>query len=473
MQTKCVTVAVAAAVLAIGAGAAADGLSPTNLPGPAELTPPLAVITQLLTGVDLTLIDEAVTDDELATAGCDDTIPSMIDDPQMLIVDDDKVQCPNAQFTSINEAVTAALPGAIIRVCPGVYRESVHVNKPGLILQAPRQQGQATQCQSSSVPDPTEEAIVVYHSAFPEFPSILIGFFLDASDVTIEGFTVQPDLTTIGSQLGIGIFANNSGSGYDIRHNVVQNNTFGIDVNSNGVHTTSVRENCLRNNNLNVPPGGFGVFSNVGLTNAVIENNFCTQQRAYCILLLGGGGTPFGNLQVNHNESINDSTIGLFGATNFTVDYNKVINPANTAIMLGTGSTSGEVSFNDLYGGPSSANGISINANQGFANPLGVANTLDVKSNKIAAFAWDGIHVDDASFGNTLETNRVQGNAMAGIRLTGQSTNNTVQNNHMRDDYPDCYDDTAGPGTAGTANFWIRDIGFTQNRPGLCNHGNE
>jgi len=43
------------------------------------------VITQLLTGIDLTLIDQAVADDDLLTSGCDDTVPAMIDDPQMLI----------------------------------------------------------------------------------------------------------------------------------------------------------------------------------------------------------------------------------------------------------------------------------------------------------------------------------------------------------------------------------------------------
>ncbi len=109
------------------------------------------------------------------------------------------------------------------------------------------------------------------------------------------------------------------------------------------------------------------VFSNVGLNNALIENNYCTGQRGWCILLTGG---PNVNVQVNHNESVNDSTIGLFVTSNFTLNYNKVINPANTALMLGTADINGQVSFNNLYGGSSSANGISINASLGFANPV-------------------------------------------------------------------------------------------------------
>jgi hypothetical protein len=46
-----------------------------------------------------------------------------------LVVDDDKVQCPNAAFTSIQAAVNAASRGDRINVCPGTYREQVRVNK--------------------------------------------------------------------------------------------------------------------------------------------------------------------------------------------------------------------------------------------------------------------------------------------------------------------------------------------------------
>ena len=53
---------------------------------------------------------------------------------QTLVVDKDKVQCPKAGFTSIQAAVTAALPGATIKVCPDQYNESVVVNKPSLTL---------------------------------------------------------------------------------------------------------------------------------------------------------------------------------------------------------------------------------------------------------------------------------------------------------------------------------------------------
>ncbi len=46
-----------------------------------------------------------------------------------ILVDDDKVQCPKAKFTSIQAAVDAAKPGDSIRVCVGTYAEQVVISK--------------------------------------------------------------------------------------------------------------------------------------------------------------------------------------------------------------------------------------------------------------------------------------------------------------------------------------------------------
>src|SRR5581483_3696334 len=40
----------------------------------------------------------------------------------LLVVDDDRVECPYAQFTSIQDAVNAASPGSFIEVCRGDYQ---------------------------------------------------------------------------------------------------------------------------------------------------------------------------------------------------------------------------------------------------------------------------------------------------------------------------------------------------------------
>jgi len=51
------------------------------------------------------------------------------DDRPTLLVDDDKVQCPTAGFTTIQAAVDAAPPGATIRVCAGTYTEQVTIKQ--------------------------------------------------------------------------------------------------------------------------------------------------------------------------------------------------------------------------------------------------------------------------------------------------------------------------------------------------------
>ena len=48
---------------------------------------------------------------------------------KQIVVDDDKVECASAQFSSIQEAVNAAAPGTEIKVCAGSYHEQVSINK--------------------------------------------------------------------------------------------------------------------------------------------------------------------------------------------------------------------------------------------------------------------------------------------------------------------------------------------------------
>ena len=48
-----------------------------------------------------------------------------------LRVDDDRAQCPDAAFTTVQSAVTAAGSGDRVQVCPATYREQVRIDGPG------------------------------------------------------------------------------------------------------------------------------------------------------------------------------------------------------------------------------------------------------------------------------------------------------------------------------------------------------
>jgi|GEM_PF-1123102 len=419
----------------------------------------LGTVASLTTALDPTITDVAVTDAQLATAGVTlNTVPTLINDPSMLIFDDDKMQCPNAQFTSINAAVLAASPGATIRVCPGVYRESVLVDK-ALTLQAPRQQGTATECQAPIADDPTQEAIVLYNNSLNGGnPSE--GFDVESSNVTIDGFKVEPDSTLV-THDGVGIFTSRFFSGYDIRHNVVQNNTIGIYVNSTGSAPTNVHENCSRSNNLRGAASGNGIYSDQGLSNAQITNNYITGDQSNAIVIDTFLTAPH-DIAITHNQSVTDGAIVTFASSgpaafNLTVDYNKSSSSVGSGIVTFNVTTS-EYAYNDVENG--TFNGVSLHETINSA----------VKSNKAIGFKLSGVRIGDGSDNNTVATNRSENNVEAGLAATNNSTGNTIQQNHMNGNTPDCYDDTFGGGTAGTANLWINDFGMTESRPGLCKH---
>lgn len=447
-------VATAGISLAAGSGIASADLSLVN-----EANTGLPSVQLLTSGIDPLITDTAVTAADLASSGVVlDTLPTLSTDPGVIIVDDDRVECPNAQFTSINAAVAAAPPGATIRVCPGVYHESVVVDKP-LTLQAPRQQGTATECKSPVADDPTKEAIVKYNTTLNGGnPSE--GFDVESSNVTIDGFKVEPDVVV--AQNGVGIFTSRFFSGYELRHNVVQNNTIGIYVNSNGSAATDVSENCSRNNNLNGAAAGNGVYSDQGLSNAQITNNYFTGDQNAAIVVDTFLGPPH-DIAITHNESVNDGAIVAFAsngppaAFNLTIDYNRVIGSIGSGIVTYE-VTNSEIAYNDVDNGVN--NGVSLH----------FTTNSTVKSNKADGFHMNGIRLGDSSNNNTVSTNRAENNTEAGLAATGQSSGNTIQQNHMTGNAPDCYDETAGGGTALTANFWINDFGVTENRAGLCKH---
>jgi hypothetical protein len=200
-RTSLLLFGAAALVLGAVSGASSD----TNGGPQAKLlqeagTPPASVVS-LPTVLDPAMTDLAVTDAELASTGLTpDTAPALLNSPSMLIVDDDKVHCPNAPFTSINVAVLAAAPGETILVCPGLYKESVPIIlKAGLTLQAQKR----AQCNTAD--DPTKEAILQYNNTLNGGnPSE--GFDVESADVTIDGFKIEPDPTFVLHD-GVAIFA--------------------------------------------------------------------------------------------------------------------------------------------------------------------------------------------------------------------------------------------------------------------------
>src|SRR5919204_3821533 len=201
--------ALAGLVLSVGrARGYGDGPSPTVDPGQLVTFPPaLAGLGDTLPTFDPTGVAIAGIPD--TAVGIDSAPALALPDPPpgtTLIVDDDHMQCPNATFTRINDAVAAALPGYTIKVCPGIYTENVIVDKQLTFLG--QTQASDGRCANPITPDRKHDSIVQY----PNAPGTganggSAGFSVQASGVVIDGFIVEPLTGTGGpTQDGDGVY---------------------------------------------------------------------------------------------------------------------------------------------------------------------------------------------------------------------------------------------------------------------------
>jgi hypothetical protein len=188
-------------------------------------------------------------------------------------VDDDKVQCPAAAYTTIQAAVDAAGPGDTVSVCRGIYNQGVYIGAGK----------NNVRIWSSTAPGAAVVRGVV--------PFEAVGTM---SGVSIERFRIEPDA------LGIGIFVG-VGDGRSqlklIRGNLIVGGMKGIIVANGDVET--IRDNLLSGftgTGLSVESGSLG-----GVTNA-LGNTFTagpgSESRGIAYVSDGGlplTGTVFGN----------------------------------------------------------------------------------------------------------------------------------------------------------------------------------
>ena len=420
----------------------------------------------------------------------------------VLVVDDDKVQCPNAQFTSINAAVAAAQPGDVIRVCPGRYNESVDVNKTLTFIGPQRERDldnlgdrdhhdrddrddrkrdrdrdrddrdrdrdrdkKAISCATFPVADPTREAIV--DPPVPGTP----GFLVQANNVVIDGFTVQD------AKDNAGINLSRAFSGYQIFDNVIRQNTFGIYLNSDGKRLTDIGENIFLCNNVPGSAQGNGIYSDQGVSNANIARNFFTGQiNASSIFvgntnpLLGGGPSQAQfNLWIKNNAMIDDAPIIMVNTSNSQISDNVSIRSSGSGIFFGGNVRRVQVVGNQLLDGAFS--GINLRDDPVDYPVLPTQPDADnfISDNGVSGFGDDGIRLREGATRNLVRNNRVDRNHRDGIRVETLANNNFIEQNRMKGNGEfDAYDDTVGTGTAGTANFWRDNECVTENRPGLC-----
>src|SRR5947209_6023237 len=123
--------------------------------------------------------------------------------PARLLVDDDLVQCPTAQYMSIQAAVNDAQPGDHIDVCPGTYHEQVIISGSGknnIQLRSTKQWAAVIKAPTVMVPDPADNGF---------FTILRIS---GAQNVTILAFTIAGPGPDFCGSLHYGIRVDHDGS---------------------------------------------------------------------------------------------------------------------------------------------------------------------------------------------------------------------------------------------------------------------
>ena len=368
------------------------------------------------------------------------TAPLVVDGPPA-------TECPNARFTSIQAAIDAAPAGGRVKVCPGLYAESVTVPKP-LTLMAPRQWAGATPCPADPATDPRRYAIV-------DSPGYGDAFRLRADGIALRGFVAQGNLR--------GVVTDPAFSGYAIEHVVSQDNNIGIALSSSGALESAVERSCLRRTGV--------ALSSFALQGARVHGNELTGNDVGMALVDGV------DVDVAHNDLSDNSSVGILASlsTGVSAGHNRLAQSGSGIVYE---SSTGDIGFNSIEGADDT--GISLvsghdvlvrfnrlrEAGVGLQLLNGWANTL--RGNTIERSLGDGILLD-ASSNNALDGNVSRDNGRDGVRVTAQSSGNTIRRNLLPANAEnDCHDDSEGAGTAGTANFWIRNFANSSQPPGLC-----
>lgn len=317
-----------------------------------------------------------------------------------ILVDDDKVQCPTATFTSIQAAVNAANSGDVIRVCAGMYPEQVAIGK-SLSLEA----------DNGVIVIPSD--VVANAAGSSGSPIAAIILVQNAENVDLDGFIVDGSangLTGCGPTfIGI-LYQDASGT---IEHNAVRRvrlapdlpgcqsgNAIDVESSSGGQSSVTIADNSVDGYQKN------GITANEPGTTVHVNENAVT-----------GIGPTTGAAQ-------NGIQIG-FGAkghvTNNSVTDN-IYSPCESAANCPS-NAAGILIFQ--------SDGVRVERNTLGSNQVGIlvaANTVDIGGNAVFhSVALDGIALVGDS--NSVNSNDIKGSDDAAVYIQGN--NNSVFDNEF------------------------------------------
>jgi len=427
-------------------------------------TPTLSV-PDVSADTDVT-IGLTVTDDDGATHS-DTATMTVMNVVQVLTVDDDRVQCPTADYTTIQDAL--GYPGTWIRVYPGAYSGTVYVGEGQIII---AEQGPlVTTISGGTGSDPPvllrgDRIIFDGFTVTGGFPSIKLegtgrveGSVLSSE---VNGCVVK-NCITVG---GIGIMVRNADYCYFENDNCsgggtcgmlveeasVNNTIKGCTLSSNGASGVWVRNadswrpnidveyNVIRNNTMN-SNGECGVKLSVGAPNNTVNNNYF-DGNAWAVFLDGA----------------------LYGCDNNTIINNKCYNNGERGVWVRGGKvwSLGNIIVysdhnrieNNIISGAGKA-GITIGEPYGGEGNVVAGNDI---SGALGGLARGGIELaDDNTPGTIIENNYIHGN-LNGVRIMAGNANITgcrINHNNIEGNTAfGVYREVPTPGELDAINNW-------------------
>lgn len=327
--------------------------------------------------------------------------PASGTDKPRLLVDDDKMECPNAAFSRIQDAVDAASPGSTIRVCKGSYAEQVVIRKP-LTIDA--------DSGAVLIPGAMQQNTASLFDGAPLAAGILVA---NATDVSIEGLIVDGVNNGVGqcSPRLFGIaFQNASG---EISRVAIRNFRLGTGLGG-----------CQSGTGIFVQSGG-GNLSNVEIEKSTIhdfqKNGITANEPGTHVSIHGNVVTGIGPTSGAAQNGIQIG-FGAGGEISKNTVTNNLWSPC-TAVdtcqavatnILVTQSDGVEVTDNDA--GISQV-AVFLHGNQG----------LVARNETFAASVFNGIRLEGD--GNRVRHNQVFNGAQSGIFIAGN--NNVVERNKI------------------------------------------
>jgi hypothetical protein len=302
-------------------------------------------------------------------------------------------------FCTIQQAIddTDTDAGDTISVTAGVFNETVNVNKTLTLLGAQSNVDGRTRC------DMTDgESIVT---------GVGGGFALNAPNVVLRGFVIT---SATGLPYGAGVHLNSAYSGYEVRNNVLRENTIGLYPGSNGAAQTVIVNNCFTDNNETGASSGNGIYGDSAFSNASIEaNTFVSNTN--CSMNLIGFSQPMTNVSIAGNN-ISDASICLANVDNSQVLSNVITGSSYHGVQLGGGVDGMLIAQNTITNAGTDGGGWA-GVRMGDFYSYGVNSNITVLTNTINANDAYGVRISAGGISGSIRINNnsIVGNVISGV----------------------------------------------------------